>query len=392
MHILHVSPYYAPAYAFGGVVSALEGLTQALVANGQTVTVLTTDALSLQAQIPIQDEMRAGVRVIRARNWLYPLRSVNLSSPLGLARLAHDILPTVDIVHLHEFRTVENQLIVPLALKANKPLILSPHGTLNPRTGRSQLKTLWDRLLSPRLVPHIEQVIALAQAEADDIQALWQSFGATAPISIIPNGVNPDDFANLPDTSAFRAQYGLGDAQVLLFMGRLQARKGVGLLVEAFKSANLSNTKLLIVGPDEGMLASLQAQANEAVIFTGYLSGEARLAALASADLFVLPAIGEGFSMAVLEAMVTGLPVLLSEGCNFPEAEQAQAGRIITAELAPLRTALQELCSQPDLLREMGQNARKLVLERYTWTSIAQATIQVYEKQHVSISARQPFS
>src|SRR5687767_2858738 len=76
--------------------------------------------------------------------------------------------------------------------------------------------------------------------------------------SIIPNGVNPSELANLPSAVPFREKYNLGDARIVLFMGRLHERKGVYQLAQAFLQANIPATKLVLAGPDEGMQAPLE--------------------------------------------------------------------------------------------------------------------------------------
>ncbi|MEP0764481.1 MAG: glycosyltransferase, partial [Chloroflexota bacterium] len=161
------------------------------------------------------------------------------------------------------------------------------------------------------------------------------------------------------------------------FLGRLHARKGLQLLLPAFAGAlkHVPEARLLVAGPDEGMLAALTAQARdlalgERVLFTGLLTGPDRLAALAAADLFALPAVGEGFSMAVLEALACGLPVLLTPGCHFPEAAEAGTGVVVPREVEPLRAALATLLSDADQRAAMGRAARDLVAARYTWSQI----------------------
>jgi len=385
MHILHLTPYYAPAYAFGGVVRSVEGMARALARRGHTVTVLTTDALNQNARYDDSaDEIREGVRVVRAANLSPTLRGrYNLSTPNKLHKLAQELLPAADVVHCHEFRTTENLMVTRLAAEMNKPLVLSPHGTLTPETGRSGLKALWDRLLSPAVARRFDHIIGLTEAESAEVQMIWPRFGRrriSAAFSVIPNGVDPADYENLSGRDSFRHWYGLGDAVVCLFMGRLHERKGAHKLVEAFKQANIPNTRLVIAGPDEGMLATIQAMADERIVITGYLDGEERLAALASADMLALPAVGEGLPMVVLEAMAAGLPVIVSPECHLPEIAQHSAGIETKPEIAALTNALQQLLTDGEKRKQMGAAARQLVQERFTWDAVAEQLETVYGK------------
>lgn len=387
MHILHVTPYYTPAYAFGGVVRAVDGMATALVQRGHQVTVLTTDAYDHGSRYGgASDEVINGVRVIRCQNVSPTLRGkLNLSTPRGMKKITEAIMPTVDVVHIHEFRTVENLLVTPTAQAMNKPIVLSPHGTLNLSTGRSRLKIWWDKLLSSTVALRIDHVIALVQPELDDVQTLWQNFGRRqfpTQFSIIPNGIQLEEFQNLPSPAAFRTRYGLGDAPTVLFMGRLQQRKGVDVLVKAFQLADIADSHLLIVGPDEGILDTIQSLAadDSRIVITGYLSGEDRLSALSTADIFVLPAVGEGLSMAVLEAMGAGLPVILSHGCNMNPHD---GGYVVDISPDAIADKLRILLTDADLRLQMGQAAQHLIAQSYTWDQIAEQLEGVYrDVQH----------
>jgi glycosyltransferase involved in cell wall biosynthesis len=191
MHILHVSPYYAPAYAFGGVVRAVEGMARALVRRGHSVTVLTTDALDQEARYGGSlHEMLDGVRVVRVRNVSARLRGrANLSTPNGMRPIAQTLVPDADLIHCHEFRTIENMLVTPIAAELGKPLVLSPHGTMALETGRSTLKAGWDQLFSPTLAQRFQQVVCLTQQESVQVQAIWKRWvrkRSATKFSVIP--------------------------------------------------------------------------------------------------------------------------------------------------------------------------------------------------------------
>jgi glycosyltransferase involved in cell wall biosynthesis len=385
LNILHLTPFFAPAYAFGGVTRAVEGMARALAARGHTITVLTTDALSQTERCEgARDAAQDGVRVVRVPNLSTALRGrFNLSTPLGMGRAASDLLADCDVLHVHEFRTAENLLVTPSAERLRVPIVLSPHGTLTLATGRGALKSAWDRLFSPGVARRINAVIGLTAQEADEARAAWASFGldpARTRFEVVPNGVNADEFTHLPDPQPFRQRYGLGDAPVCLFLGRLHARKGVEALVRAFRLMDdRPDARLLIVGPDDGMLSVMTPLLDSRMVVTGYLGGADRLAALAAADVFCLPATGEGLSMAALEALAAGLPVVLSPGCNLPEAAEYGAGVIVAPEPEPLADALRPLLADAERQAAMGAAARRLVRERFTWASVAARLEAVYE-------------
>ncbi len=384
MNILHLSPYYAPAYPFGGVTRAVEGMARALAARGHAVTVLTTDALSQNERYSgASDALLAGVRVVRVRNLSIGLRGrFNLSTPLGMGRIAADLLAGCDVLHVHELRTAENLLVTPVAARLQIPLVLSPHGTLTLSTGRGALKSVWDRLLSPVTARRFTAVIGLTGQEADEARAAWASFGLDVTgtrFAVVPNGVDADEFAHLPDPTAFRQRYGLDEKRVCLFLGRLHARKGIEALVRAFRQIDADDARLLIVGPDEGMLPVLQPLLDSRMIVTGYLAGMDRLAALAASDIFCLPATGEGLSMAALEALASGLPAILSPGCNLPEVADYGAGLIVAPEVAPLAQALDSLLRDAGRRAAMSAAARRLVRERFTWAAVAERLEGVYQ-------------
>lgn len=383
MNILHVTPYYAPAYAFGGVTRVVEGLARAQAAHGHAVTVLTTDALSQGARWQGPAETRAdGVRVLRARNRSLWLRGhANLSTPQGFASLAERALEQAEIVHVHELRTVEALAVIPRAAVRRLPVLLSPHGTLTRTTGRGLLKAGWDALFGRRLARGVNTVVALNAAEAEDAAALWAQFGLPAPdTALVPNGIDPAELM-MEGGSAFRALYGLGEDVVCLFLGRLHPRKGVLALAQAFAQANVPGARLVFAGADDGALAGLRPLLGERIIYAGFLQGAQRLAALDAADVFALPATGEGQSIAALEAMAVGLPLLLSPGCHLPEAQDAGAALIVPPQPEALAHALTRLLTDSALRRQMSRAAAALALERFTWERAAAQMELVYQKR-----------
>ena len=169
-------------------------------------------------------------------------------------------------------------------------------------------------------------------------------------------------------------------------MARLHTRKGAHILVDAIH--HLPEAWLAIVGPDEGQGAALRERAKDRgdadrVVFTGLLTGQDKLAALAGADVLALPAVGEGLPIVALEALAAGLPVALSDGCHLPEVFAAGAGvrlerlqgKIVARALAPVLT-------DPALRQAMGERGKSLVAGYFTWEAAASQMVNIYGNFH----------
>ncbi len=208
----------------------------------------------------------------------------------------------------------------------------------------------------------------------------------TTDCEIIPNGI---------DAAGFRSSSSVSDEQlgvppgvsVILFLGRLHPFKGVERLLSAFiRVANeFPNAMLVLAGPDEfGMSERLKARSREAglsnrVILTGMVTGERKLDWLARANLFCLPSDGEGFSIAVLEAMASATPVLLSPGCHFPEASTHGAGVIVSNHIGSIAEAMGSLLRDcRENLIVTGDRARVLVETDYQWEHVVDRLLDVY--------------
>ena len=116
------------------------------------------------------------------------------------------------------------------------------------------------------------------------------------------------------------------------------------------------------------------------VSFPGFVTGVAKDSAFSAADLFALPSYTEGFSIAVLEAMAHGLPVVLTPQCNFPEAAEAGASLEVVPEAGPLAEALAQLMVSPEKARQMGIRGRALVEEKYSWDTVAAQLLDAYRQ------------
>ena len=171
-------------------------------------------------------------------------------------------------------------------------------------------------------------------------------------------------------------------------------KKGLDILPSAFAHAAKvhQDLQLVVAGPDEGSQQSFEADIHklgiaERVHMVGPLYGPDKFAAIRDALCFCLPSHQEGFSLAVIEALGCGVPVVISEGCYFPEVTDAEAGMVLPREAAAFGEAMARLAADRTLRRRMCDNARRLVETSYTWPHIARQTIAMYEQTSLSATA-----
>ena len=290
-----------------------------------------------------------------------------------------------DVVHNHSLWTLPNSYASRIAQKQDKPVVFASHGSVEPWAlahswwkKRCAAWAFQDGELHSAACIHVA-----SQAEVAGVRA----YGLQNPVAVVPNGVDLAPYREMPERAVFDAAYPhLADKRICLFLSRLHKKKGLGHLIPAWRrvTSSFPEWHLVIAGHDDGyegtlrrLIADLELEPKVTIV--GPLVGERKLAALAAASLFVLPSFSEGFSMAVLEAMAARLPVLITPGCNFPEAEQASAALQVEPTEKDTARGLHDLMAISDAKRkEMGRNGRALVEREYTWDRVALRMIDLY--------------
>jgi glycosyltransferase involved in cell wall biosynthesis len=201
MRVLHVSPFYEPAWAYGGTARAVAALCRALVRRGHEVTVATLQYNSDQPE----DVRDRGVR--ERRFWCpAPLQRRLFPWTPGLRRFLAAHAGDFDLAHVHGHRNGLAVVAVAVLGRSRLPWVLQPHGSY-PHHGRSSLtKQVFDRLFGARTVRGAAALIAVSDAEADELPAAAR---------VVPNGVEPVG-------SCTSARTGLGSR--LLFVGSAATR------------------------------------------------------------------------------------------------------------------------------------------------------------------------
>lgn len=384
MKVLQVISHYVPAWQFGGPLHVAHSLARALVDQGHTVTTVTTnmEAPESDLDVPLDEPVDVdGVRVFYEQT--SPPRYWGYAAEMS-TRTQKEI-HAADVVLSHFHYQYASLAAGRAARHAGKPLVVFSHGSLN-LYGVNARSTLFKKLylaFIERL--NFRNAIFTAYHSQEELENSLV-FGRTA---VIPNGIDPNDFNTLPPVGSFREEHNDLEGRLLfLFLGRLAPGKGLEILLPAFGDLlrDVPGAHLLLVGGDERGYANKvkrmvqELALSDHVSLTGMLSGKNKLAVLKDADVFVLPSRSEGLSIAMLEAMYMGLPVVVSDRVGLWRTIEAErCGTAVPYEAGRLRDALYIMATSADR-KEMGRRARRLVEERHTWQVIARNLVAEIEK------------
>lgn len=385
MKILHVIADLNPEK--GGPSVAALGMCEALVKMGHKVSLYTTNEFVLNQ---IDNEIvnfpmnHKGVKI----NYFPYLKNFSWVYAPKMGKYIRETIRDFDIVHIHNLYLYHTAITAFYCRKYKIPYIIMPHGTLDPymRKNGKLKKFIYHQLIENR---NLNGAAFVHYTALEEKQLAHDQLGLRSQAYIAPLGINPSAFEVAAKEEALSHRYAfLKDKFVFLFLGRLHYKKGLDLLIKGFSQINkqFAETHLLIVGPDEGgykekILQWIQEEGIEkAVTFMGMLQGKDKAEAFAAADAFVLPSYSENFGITVIEAMVSRLPVLISDQVNISTPiKEAEAGLVIQCEVGKLRDAMAVLYNQPDLRHRLVENATNLVNSTYTWDVAIKRLISMYE-------------
>ncbi len=202
--------------------------------------------------------------------------------------------------------------------------------------------------------------------------------------TIVPGAVNTERF--YPASRDGRDIGELGDPPHLLYHGRVDARKGVLDLLDAFAVvAERRAVRLTVsgIGPDSGKAAehSRKLGLGDRVEFSGYTDYAAAPEVYRRADLFVSPTHAEGFSNTILEAMATGLPIISTRTVGVVDCLRHKENALLhdPGDVPGLTAALEQMLDDESLRRRLAENSLEEARTLYAWPTVARQIVSVYE-------------
>lgn len=368
MKIAQVSPYDY-AYA-GGVQEHIRHLSEHFQAMGHQVQILAASSAD-------EDELQDNI--IKVSDTIVPVpfsgSIVRISISPGVYWRIKRILEEgqFDIIHLHE-------PIVPLL-----PLVVLRHarsvtvGTFHAYRD-SHAAYDWGKPAIQPFIDRLDGKIVVSEAARSTVARYFPG-----EYVVIPNGVEVDRFADatllpLPEFSDGRPN--------LLFVGRLEKRKGFKYLLQAFRfvKAAVPDARLLVVGQYEEedlepFVWYVQHHELEDVHFLGYVPGDELPRYYRTADICCVPSTGfESFGIVLLEAMASGTPVVASSIPGYREVlTDGREGRLVSAgDVDELASAIIALLNDAELRRQMGRAGQETACH-YDWEAMARRVLGYYE-------------
>lgn len=382
LKLLIVVPSLGPVY--GGTSKCIVELAQALGLQGVEVDIVTTNA---NGKTVLDVPTHTWIEEDTHRTLYFPYVGIgDYKLSWSLAKWLFFHIKDYDLVQTNAIFSLTNLPAYWSCLLKKISYVVVPHGMLDPwaLSYKSWKKTVYYQLLEKRALKKASSLQMLSLSESEKIQSLKLE----TPITIAPNGIHRQDFDIAIDPEIFYKAFPETRNKILiLFLGRIDPKKGLDLLAEAFGKLyeDFPNIHLVVAGPDNiNFLPTVKGYFSaknciDAVTFTGMLTGLCKYAALAASDIYTAPSYSEGFSVSILEGMAAGLPCIITTGCNFPEASAVKAAYVVDCNSNDLAVALRKVLQDPAAAAAVGKAASQFIFENYTWDKIATNLRQNYQ-------------
>lgn len=290
----------------------------------------------------------------------------------GWSGSAASVLADADVVHAPAF------LIPPRGRRPLVVTVLDLAFLLFPQYFSRRLRLTAGRGLR-RAVRDADAFITISEHTGQDLMRLLDV--ASDRIHVIPLAADrrfvPVENPEVP------AKYGV-DTPYVLYVGTLEPRKNLILLLRAFATVKGTEVKLVLAGTKgwlyEDIFATVQSLGlGSRVIFTGFVPDEDLPALISAAQAFVYPSVYEGFGLPVLEAMKCGTPVITTNISSLPEVAGNAAITVSPDDVEGLSRAIQRLLAEPGLRTELREKGFEQAA-RFSWAKTAEQTVEVYRE------------
>lgn len=364
----------------GGGIHAPLNVCKYLARGGQRVEVAATYASSDDTAYLSENYPELLCRKFKRS---FPKRYCNSRE---LAQWLRENVRRFKLVELHGIFVLSTFWAARICRKQGVPYLVHPMNSLDPFDLKKHalLKTVIGPIFVRWLLQHSAGVVCVSDLEAERLV----TYGASPRRFVVPLPVPlPEKEGN---GEAFRKRHQIpADAQVVLFMSRIDYKKGLDFLIPALARLKPEFQKLWFVLAGTGVadfVARVHTWIDECGIrpFTsevGFVTGQEKLDALAAANIFALPSLNESFGIVIIEAMYAGLPLLISKEVNIAQdIANAKAGIICSPDVDSVTRHLKIMLDGSVDLRAMVEQGRQLLRTRYQPEAATKTLVKIYEE------------
>ena len=382
MKVLHVIS--SNAVVHGGPSRALALMEQGLALLGVFVATATTDDNGHgrhNGKVLGKPLLENGVT-----RWYFRKQMDFYKTSLGLGWWTLRNARTFDVVHIHALFSFNTIVAAWSARLAGVPYILRPLGTLS-HYGVTRRRPWLKRISLALFEGPALRAAAAVHFTSEDEQREAAQWGVPMRGVVIPLGI---ESAPVVDAALVRVRYpALGAAPYLLFLSRLDPKKNIEGLLQAFALVlpNWPGLRLLVAGDGApAYVVKLQAMAAELglgnrVVWAGHVDGELKGSALVGAELFALPSFSENFGIAAAEALMAGLPCVLGQGVAIAgDVVDAGAGLAVAPDPASIAAGLQQVLAGESGRVAMGTAALRLAQDKYSAGAMGKNLLALYSE------------
>lgn len=389
MKILQVTPFFKPSWESGGVARAAYEISRRLQAAGHDVTVYTTNRSTYPTGLPTNRPLDVeGMKVYYFENLrkYFPGAAPPIV-PYYLPFVARRDLKNYDIIHIHEHRTLLAAMVSHYAREYGIPYVLQPHGSLpkNKTLGKAKMKNIFDFISGSAILNSASRLIVMNSMEKEQLTMMGIH---EDEITVIPNGVSLKRCVTARNKGEFRKFCGIENgSSLILYLGRIDRIKGIDFLIEAFSRLvqEQKDAVLVIAGPEWGYKRELEEKVHtlgiqDRVRFVGYLDDVGF--AYQDADLLVYPGVYEIFGLVPFEAIMSGTPVIVTDGNGSGELiREGDCGLTVQyGDSADLAEKMAFCLDNPEDGRKMIRRGQEFVRENLTWDRTLEKLEQEYWK------------
>lgn len=373
MKILQVIPYFA--FTRGGDVNVCYNLSKELTGLGHKVSILTTtfdynpedtDTISNLNMIPIEYKFNLALFIYspKMKDWL------------------DKHVAEYDIIHLHELRSYQNNIVIKYAEKYNIPYVLQPHASTPKHIDKRLIKEAYDLAYGNRIMKNAACTIAVSKEEAyydKQMNAKW--------VEVVYNGMNLEEFKEMPEKGSFQEKYNI-NSPYFLYLGRIDKLKGINHVIESFAQLpdKYDGYKLVIIGKITDYKKELDDiirnyDISDRVIFTGFIDQKDKPMAYHDASVFISPVkyMG-GVSITVFESILSDTPVVVTKESG-ELIEEIDGGIIVEyGNIKEICDAIITLTEDEKLANKKVETAKSYINDNLSWSRVCDKILEIYKK------------